>query len=105
MADFTSKISNKKYSRFKHNLKFNFYFLFYFFQISIIGLELIVKNCSSLEKVNLHGCHNVNDKAIDILTKGLQRLTYLSLENCFQLTDFSLDSIAINCKVIKVSRN
>lgn len=71
-------------------------------QISIIGIQDLVNNCPSLEILNLSECHNINDKCIQLITEKLLRLTSLSLQRCHQLTDFTLDYIAINCKNLKV---
>lgn len=73
------------------------------YQISIKGIQAVVKRCPSIEILNLAECHSINDKAIELITEKLQRLTSLSLERCIQLTDYTLDYIAMNCKVLKVS--
>lgn len=69
-------------------------------QVSVTGIECIVVTCPSIKVLNLSDCHNLSDQAIDVLTR-LKRLTYLHIERCSQLTDFSLDSIALNCKRLK----
>jgi F-box and leucine-rich repeat protein 9 len=72
-------------------------------QVSIDGIQPLVRNCPSLEVLDLSECHNVTDKAVELITQHLHRLSNFSLERCAQLTDFSLDYIAINCKNLKVS--
>lgn len=70
-------------------------------QISIIGIEYLVNNCPSLEYVEFSKCQNMSDKSVELLTKKLNRLTHLYLANCYGLSDYCIDSIAINCKVLK----
>lgn len=70
-------------------------------QISIIGIESLIKSCPSIEILNLSDCHNINDKTIELITKYLKRLTHLHLKRCIQLTDHTLDYVAVNCNLIK----
>lgn len=70
-------------------------------QISLIGVESLVKKCPSLEVLNLSECHNISDKTIETITIQLNRLTHLYLERCAQLSDHSLDYIAVNCRALK----
>lgn len=70
-------------------------------QISLCGMESLVKKCPSLEILNLSECHNISDKTIEMITIHLKRLTHLYLERCTQLSDHSLDHIAVNCTALK----
>lgn len=69
-------------------------------QISLEGIQALVDNCPGLETVNLAECHNISDKCIELLSK-LPRLKVLDISRCYQLTDFALDNIAMNCKRIR----
>lgn len=53
--------------------------------------------------MDLTECHNISDKSVELITIHLKRLSHLSVERCQQLTDYSLDYIAVNCKSLKVS--
>ncbi|XP_017472946.1 PREDICTED: EIN3-binding F-box protein 2 [Rhagoletis zephyria] len=67
-------------------------------QISLIGVQQMVKDCPSIEILDLSDCESINDKAIQIITKALTRLRILHISGCSQLTDHSLDAILVNCK-------
>lgn len=70
-------------------------------QVSLLGIEGLVKNSSSIEILDLGQCYNVCDKAIELISRGLKRLTHLILNRCCRLTDLSIDAIALNCKRLK----
>lgn len=69
-------------------------------QISVEGIRALVENCPGLETVNLAECHNISDKCIELLSQ-LPRLKALDISRCYQLTDFALDYIALNCRRIR----
>lgn len=62
----------------------------------------MVKNCPSLQALNLSECQSIDDKAIKDITTNVKRLKELYIDRCYKLTDHSLDSIALECKCIKV---
>uniref|UniRef100_T1GNE4 F-box domain-containing protein n=1 Tax=Megaselia scalaris TaxID=36166 RepID=T1GNE4_MEGSC len=62
-------------------------------QISLVGLNALVKNCPSIEELDLSDCYNINDKTVESITCNLKRLKVLNISGCTQLTDHSLDSI------------
>lgn len=70
-------------------------------QITSDGMSNLIRNCPSLEIVNLSECHNINDKTIEMITIHLRRLTHFYLERCIHLTDHSLDYMAINCQYLR----
>lgn len=71
-------------------------------QISAWGVERLVRRgCPSLEHVDLSDCHNVSDKAVQLLAIHLRRLTQLRLERCAMLTDHSLDHLAVHCERLR----
>lgn len=70
-------------------------------QISVIGIDSLLINCPSIKVLNLSDCHNINDQAVHLISERLKRLTHLYIERCSQLTDFTLDSIAMNCNRLK----
>lgn len=70
-------------------------------QITTDGISNLVKNCPSLELVDLSECHNITDKTIEVIAQRLRRLTNLYLERCIQLSDHSLDYMAVNCERLR----
>lgn len=48
-------------------------------QITNKGMEVLVKNCPSIEYLNLTDCYNLKDDAITAIVKGLRRLKNLEL--------------------------
>lgn len=74
------------------------------FQISVTGIHELVKNCPSLNVLNLSECQSIDDKAVKDITTNVRMLKELYIDRCYKLTDHSLDSIALECKYIKVSR-
>lgn len=75
------------------------------FQISVTGIHELVKNCPSLNVLNLSECQSIDDKAVKDITTNVRMLKELYIDRCYKLTDHSLDSIALECKYIKVSRS
>lgn len=70
-------------------------------QITAAGFEASVMKCPSIKVLVLSGCHNLCDRAIDIISVHLKRLRFLHIERCSQLTDASLNSISKHCKRLK----
>lgn len=68
--------------------------------ISVIGIQCLVKNCPATEEIDLSDC-NINDQAIQYIAKGFQRLRILNISGCVELTDHSIDSIIVNCKYLQ----
>lgn len=62
----------------------------------------MVKQCPSLEVVNFSECQGIDDKTIKVLTQQAKRLIELYVDRC-NLSDHSLDSIASNCRFIRVN--
>lgn len=48
-------------------------------QITHEGVSYLVKNCPSIEYLNLIDCYNLKDEAIQIIVQGLRRLSQLEL--------------------------
>lgn len=48
-------------------------------QITHEGIEYLVKNCPSIEYINLIDCYNLKDEATEITVRGLKRLKQLEL--------------------------
>lgn len=63
----------------------------------------MVKNCPSLQALNLSHCQNIDDKAVRFITTHVRMLKELYINRCYKLTDHCLDAIALECKYIKVS--
>lgn len=72
-------------------------------QISKALMSALVESCPLLTSVDLSNAALVIDEDIDILTKGLPKLSHLHLRNCFKLRDGALASIVRNCTDLKVA--
>jgi len=57
------------------------------------GVAVLVENCK-LERLNLGGCYRITDRAVDSLAKHGNKLTHLSLFQCFKLTDVSAEHLS-----------
>lgn len=68
------------------------------------GLKALAQNCPSLEILELSECREINDKAIDYITKYLYRLKTLRLNGCKKITERCLETIFRNCEELRVSR-
>lgn len=75
---------------------------FILFQVSTLGIHDMVKNCPSLQVLNLSECQNIDDKAVRYIATNVRRLKELYIDRCYKLSDHSLDAIALECKFIKV---
>lgn len=64
----------------------------------------MVRNCPSLQILNLSECQNIDDKAVKFIATHVKRLKELYIDRCYKLSDHSLDSIALECKCIKVRK-
>lgn len=68
--------------------------------ISNLGFVGVVKNCTLLEQVALSSMSNLLDYGIEAMTRVCERLMSLSIENCGNLSDGSLESLKY-CKNIQ----
>ncbi|CAH2242164.1 jg22877 [Pararge aegeria aegeria] len=71
-------------------------------QITVDGIQHLVKNCPSIEYLDLTDCYNLKDDAVIEIVKGFKRLQHLYLRGCNQLTNKTLEAIREHCKVLKV---
>lgn len=62
----------------------------------------MVRNCPSIETLDLAECEHVTDNTTEIVTKHLKRLQTLRLNGCEGITEDSFDHIYNNCYEIKV---
>ncbi len=65
------------------------------------GIKSLVKNCRSLEYLDLSECKKINDAAVEYIT-NLPRLKTLKLNGCQNVTDKSVTTIYESCKELKV---
>lgn len=70
--------------------------------ITEIGIKSLVKNCPSIELLDLSECKHVNDSAVEYITQDLCRLKTLKLNGCKNVTDKSVTTIYHSCKELRV---
>lgn len=64
------------------------------------GIESVAKQCPSLEILMLVECAKITDHVVLVITHHLKRIKILDVQNCYQLTDESLDSLS-NCHTLR----
>lgn len=74
-----------------------------YFQFTITGVTALVKNCPSLEVLDLSECKEVDDECVDVITSSLPRLTTLKLNRCEKITEKCFEILYKNCTELKVS--
>ncbi|XP_076802572.1 F-box and leucine-rich repeat protein 13-like isoform X2 [Clavelina lepadiformis] len=63
-------------------------------------LDEIRKNCKKIERLNLSGCRNVDDEAIEVVSK-FEHLKILNISECSQVTDDGVIFIAdMPCQIL-----
>jgi len=67
------------------------------------SLRELVHGIPSIESLNLSGCYNLSDSALDTaFNRDIPSLTNINLSLCKEVTDNSLGRIATHCKNIEV---
>ncbi|XP_076799895.1 F-box and leucine-rich repeat protein 13-like [Clavelina lepadiformis] len=63
-------------------------------------LDEIRKNCKKIETLNLSGCSNVNDEAIEVVSR-FEHLKILNISECSKVTDDGVNFIAdMPCQIL-----
>ncbi|MCL7024844.1 hypothetical protein MKW94_010714 [Papaver nudicaule] len=65
--------------------------------ITVKGLEVLGKSCSSLQTVSLGNCQGITDYGLQVLAKSCASLKMVDLHNCQRITDEGLESLAKYC--------
>jgi len=60
------------------------------------GLEQLAAGCRGLQAVSLANISTIGDTGVDALLRGCS-LAFLSVKNCTELTDYSLEAVAKGC--------
>lgn len=72
-------------------------------KFSIIGVKALVRNCPSLEVLDLSECKEIDDECVDVITSSLPRLTTLKLNRCDKISEKCFEILYKNCTQLKVS--
>lgn len=73
------------------------------FQFTYKGIEALVKNCPSLEILDLSECKEIDDECVNIIASSLPRLKTLKLNRCEQITEKCFQIFYDNCTELRVS--
>lgn len=74
-----------------------------FLKFTIDGLRALVKNCPSLELLDLSEGKEIDDECVDVITSSLPRLKTLKLNRCEKITEKTLVILYNNCTELRVS--
>ncbi|KAG5666476.1 hypothetical protein PVAND_014503 [Polypedilum vanderplanki] len=65
------------------------------------GIAYLVKNCPSLEVLDLSECSKIDDDCVELIATKLPRLKTLKLNNCDEITEKSIEIISANCEDLR----
>eukprot|EP00808_Paulinella_micropora_P009917 g6203.t1 len=67
-------------------------------QVSDVALEAVGKSCSQLEEIGLSNVTKITDKGLRALAMGCPALSAIDLCGCYQVTDLGIHYLAVRCR-------